>query len=228
MKRLNLFFLAVALVAAALYSTPSVGANGRLDHILNQMQQAAGKINTLYARMDQVKRLKDIGGKETYSGDVFFKHGKRGDDKVLINYSNGQQVSVIGNEIILYQPNIYQAIITTKQSRASENQEFAFFATPYSLTAAELKARYDVAHVADEQVGGVSTSVLKLTPKGKSAVREMKWWVDHNSWLPIKSEVVEQNGNVSTFTLSNLKLNGALSDGAFKIKFRPGTKEIRK
>ncbi|MCI0490221.1 MAG: outer-membrane lipoprotein carrier protein LolA [Blastocatellia bacterium] len=227
MKQLKIFFPAVALLVAASFSTSTVGANGRLDQVLNRMQQAAKGITTLYAKMNQVKRLKDIGGRETNSGDIIFKHKGKGDDRVRINYDNGQQVSVDGKEIILYQPSINQAIITNRNALSSENQEFAFFSTPYSLTAAQLKSRYTVVHLGEEQVGGVTTSVLKLTPKGKSSVREMKWWVDHSSWLPIKTEVVEQNEDVSTFTLSNMKLNGGIADSAFKIKFRPGTKVIK-
>jgi len=70
--------------------------------------------------------------------------------------------------------------------------------------------------------------VLELTPKAKSAIKKMKWWVDQTTWLPIKSEVVEQNGDISTFTLSDIKTNGAMSDAMFKIKVAKGTKEIRR
>ena len=229
MKRLTTFFIAATLFIAMSSSNFTANANGKLDQILNNMQQAARGIKTLFANMEQRKHHTQLGGKdEVYNGKLLFKHGGKGDDKVKITYTNGQEVSVNSKEIILYQPQAGQAIITSRQSLSSESQEFAFFSTPYSLTTAQLKSRYNVVHTGDEQVGGVATSVLELTPKVKSSVRKMKWWVAHNTWLPIKTEVTENNGDLSTFILSGMETNGGIADSAFKINFKPGTKTIRR
>jgi outer membrane lipoprotein-sorting protein len=212
-------FLLIAVVFAAALLTPlsSASANGNLDQVLANMQRAARDIKSLNAKMSQEKRNRQIGGKETYSGDIFFKHKGPGNDRVFIRYSNGQKVAVIGDTIMLYQPNIKQAIVTSKRSQGSKNQEFAFFADPYSLSGSQIKARYTVVYVGDEQVGGASTAVLELTPKAASSVRKMKWWVDKSSWLPIKSEVVEKNGDVSTFVLSEVKKNAVIADRLFEL-----------
>jgi outer membrane lipoprotein-sorting protein len=230
MKRLGIFSIAATFLLSASVFSSSAAANGQLDQVLSNMQREAQKITNLYAYMEQVKRNTQIGGREVFKGKIFFKHAGKGKDKVKIEYDipAGQAVSVVGDEIILYQPSINQAIITSRRSQASQNQEFAFFSTPYSLSSAEIKARYQANHVGEEQVGGTRTSVLELTPKGKSAVKKMKWWVDQTTWLPIKSEVIEQNGDVSTFTLSGMKTNGSMSDGMFKINIPKGTKIIRR
>ncbi|HWP44561.1 MAG TPA: outer membrane lipoprotein-sorting protein [Blastocatellia bacterium] len=230
MKRISIFGLLAILLASASVFSFSVRANGQLDQVLSNMQREARKIKNFYSKMEQIKRNTQIGGKEIYRGEIFFKHGGKGKDKVLIQYEipPGQKVSVVGDEIILFQPNIKQALITSRSSQASQNQEFAFFATPYSLTTAQIKSRYNAVYLGDEQVGGARTSVLELTPKLKSAVKKMKWWVDQSSWLPIRTEVIEQNGDVSTFTLSNLKINGAMPDGMFKIKIPGDFKVVRR
>ena len=230
MKRLGIISVAAAFFMTAAVFSSSAGANGQLDQVLSNMQQAAQKIASLSAKMEQVKRNTQIGGKEMFRGHIFFKHAGKTNDKVLIKYEipAGQAVSVVGDEITLYQPSINQVIYTSRRSQASQNQEFAFFSTPYSLNSAEIKARYQAAHVGEEQVGGARTSVLELTPKAKSAIKKMKWWVDQTTWLPIKSELVEQNGDISTFTLSDIKTNVSMSDGMFKIKVAKGTKEIRR
>lgn len=230
MKRTAIFGLAAAFAIAATLLSSGVEANGQLDQVLSNMQREARNIKTLFAHMEQAKRNTQIGGKEIYRGKIFFKHAGKGNDKVKIEYDipAGQEVSVIGDEITLYQPSINQVIYTSRKSQASQNQEFAFFSTPYSLTSAQIKSRYNAVYVGEEQMGGTKTSVIELTPKAKSAVKKIKWWVDQSSWLPIKSEVIEQNGDVSTFTLSGLKTNGSMSDGMFKIKVAKGTKEIRR
>ncbi|HSE96686.1 MAG TPA: outer membrane lipoprotein-sorting protein [Blastocatellia bacterium] len=230
MKRIGILSLAATFFLSAALFSSKVEANGQLDQVLANMQREAQKIRALSAKMEQIKRNTVIGGKEIHRGHIFFKHAGKGKDKVLIKYEvpAGQAVSVVGDEIILFQPNIKQAIITTRGSQASQNQEFAFFSTPYSLTSTQIKARYHAVYIGEEQVGGSKTSVLELTPKAKSAVSKIKWWVDQSNWLPIKSEVVEADGNLSTFTLTEIQVNGAISDGMFKISIPNDFKKIKR
>src|ERR1051325_10249554 len=94
MNRISLFIAAVALLIAASVSAPKASADGKLDQILNEMQKSGASIKTIYANMEQLKRDRSIGGTEKYSGQVFFKHFGKGNDKVKIVYSvpKGQTV----------------------------------------------------------------------------------------------------------------------------------------
>jgi outer membrane lipoprotein-sorting protein len=229
MKRINIFLVAGALlVTASIPATPAT-PNGRVDEVLGNMQKAAANIKTIYARLEQNNKNGEIGGTERYRGEIFFKHIARGSDRVRINYEipAGQTVVVNDKEIILHQKAINQCHITARNAVGQRNQEFAFFATPYSLTSAQIKARYEIAHVGDETVDGVSTAVLELTPKVKSSVKKMKWWIDRGSWLPIKSEVVEQNRSVSTFILKDTRINDSKTSAQFDYKCPDGSKIVR-
>jgi outer membrane lipoprotein-sorting protein len=203
-----------------------VSANGKLDEVLANMERAARTIRTIEADMHQEKRDMQIGGKEVYSGKIFFLHDQKC-DKVRINYDNpqGQVVAVLCNEIDLYQPSINQLIITSRQAQASKNQEFSFIATPYT-SVPQLKSQYNIAYLGDEQLGSNSTAKLDLTPKRKSSVQKLTLWVDQSSWLPIKYQVVENNNNVTTFTLGNLKKNEKIALD-FKVNVPHATKIVR-
>lgn len=226
MKRSNLLFTLIALVAVACVRASGAGVNGKLDEVLASMERAARSIKTIEADMRQEKRDMQIGGREVYSGRIYFLHDKQC-DKVRINYDipQGQVVAVLCNDIILYQPRINQEIITTRQAQASKNQEFSFIATPYK-SVPELKSQYNIVYVGDEQVGTSSTAKLELTPKAKSSVQKLTLWVDQSSWLPIKYQVVEKNNNVTTFVLSSMSKNGKLSADKFKVTVAPGTKVV--
>ena len=202
-------------------------ANGKLDEVLANMERAARTIKSIEADMLQEKRDLQIGGKEVYSGRIFFLHDRKC-DKVRINYDRppGQVVAVLCNEIILYQPNVKQVILTTRQAQASKNQEFSFIATPYK-SVPELKSQYNIVYVGAEQVGSSATSKLDLTPKARSSVQKLMLWVDESSWLPIKYQVVEKNNNVTTFTLGNMKKNGPVDAKTFKVSWPPDTKVVR-
>src|SRR5438477_45587 len=134
MKRSTLIFTIIALTTAAIVPLGASHANGKLDEILANMQKAAGSITSIQAKIDQLKRNLDIGGIEQYSGEIFFKHAAKSNDKVKIVYSmpEGQTIWVVGETITLYQAKIKQAIITTRSAAASKGDEFAFIATPYS------------------------------------------------------------------------------------------------
>jgi outer membrane lipoprotein-sorting protein len=221
-----LLLMVVALVAAASTRGPAVSANGKLDEVLANMERAARSIKTIEADMRQEKRDRQIGGKEVYSGRLIFQHEKNC-DFVRINYDSpqGQVVAVLCNKIILYQPRINQVILSTRQAQASKNQEFSFIATPYK-SVPELKSQYNIVYAGDEQVESVATAKLELTPKGKSSVQKLTLWVNQSSWLPIRYQVVENNNNVTNFTLGNMKLNGGLPANVFKVTWPPGTKEL--
>jgi len=225
MKRSKLIFTLIVLIAAAAAPMPGSLANGKVDEILANMQKAASNITTIYAKMEQIKRDPQIGGLEKYRGEVFFKHVAKGNDKVKIVYSipRGQTVWVVGEAITLYQDEIHQAILTTRSAAASKGDEFAFIATPYT-SVPELKRQYNIAYLGDDQ----GMAKLELTPKAKSSLKTLIWWVDQTTWLPVRSTVVESNGTPTTFILSDIRKNQGITDSTFKVDLPKGTKIVRK
>ena len=225
MKRSKLIFTVIALSTAAVVPTGGLRANGKLDEILANMQKAAGSITSIQAKMEQLKRDRIIGGLEKYSGEIFFKHTAKGNDKVKIVYSipKGQTIWVVGETITLYQAEIKQAIVTTRSAAASKGDEFAFIATPYS-SVPDLKRQYDIVYAGDDQ----GMAKLDLTPKAKSSIRKLTLWVDQSNWLPMKYTVVESGGNPTTFTLSGVKKNQGVSDSTFKVDLPKDTKIVRR
>lgn len=225
MKRSKLIFTMIGLIAAAVVPTAGSHANGKLDEILANMQKAASTITSIHAKMDQTKRDPNIGGLEKYSGEVFFKHVAKGNDKVKIVYSvpKGQTVWVVGETITLYQAEIKQAIITTRSAAASKGDEFAFIATPYT-SVPDLKRQYNIVYVGDDQ----GMAKLELTPKAKSSIKKLTWWVDQSSWMPVKFTVLESNGAPTTFILTEVKKNQGVSDSTFKVDLPRDTKIVRR
>ncbi len=230
MKRSRLLITIFAFIVASVVPMGESQANGKLDEVLANMERVARSIKTIQSDMHQEKRNMQIGGKEVYAGNIRFLHASKDCDKIRIDYSipAGQVVVVDCNKIALYQPRINQVILTTRQAQASQNQEFSFIATPYK-SVPELKTQYAIVYVGDEQVGSGATAKLELTPKRASSAKKLTLWVDESSWLPVKYQVIETNNNVTTFTLSNMKINGGLSGNPFKLPFWPaGTKEVHK
>jgi outer membrane lipoprotein-sorting protein len=223
MKRITVLFIAALFFFSAAVSEAS--RPDRLDDILANMQRAGGKITTFYADMRQQTVRANVGGRpETYQATVFFKHKGRA-DQAVIKYSKpaGQTIWVLDNRIVLYQAGLRQVIETTRQAQASKNPEVSFVATPYR-SVPQLKSQYNVTYLGDEG----AMAKLQLVPKGRSSVSKSILWVDQSMWLPVKYEVTSSNGNVSVFSLSNIGVNGTISDNNFKPGPWPeGTKIVK-
>lgn len=220
MKRTSLVLIAAAVLIAGTFSASSASANGKLDQILENMQREGSKIKTFSAKMVQETLQTELGGTSTSRAFIFFKHeGKN--DKVRITYEKprGQTVWVNGDEIILLQGQIKQAVKTTRRKQAEKNPEISFVGSPYS-SIPQLKSQYDIVYLGDEN----GFAKLELTPKGKSSVKKATLWVDQTMWLPVKYQVFAVNGDVSTITLSEVKPNSSISDNMFKPNL---SKEIK-
>jgi outer membrane lipoprotein-sorting protein len=226
MTRSKLLITFIAIVAVLSIPASGAIANGKLDEVLANMERAARAIKGIEADLRQEKRDMQIGGKEIYSGKIYFQHSGKDRDRLRINYTvpEGQIVIVDGDKILLYQKAINQLIESTRQAQASKSQEFSFIATPYK-SVPELKSQYNIVYAGDEQTGSASTAKLELTPKGPSSAKKVTLWVEQSSWLPIKYQVVETNNNITTFTLGNLK-SAALSNDIFKFTPPKGTKFV--
>ncbi|HYV05890.1 MAG TPA: outer-membrane lipoprotein carrier protein LolA [Blastocatellia bacterium] len=225
MKRLFNKLIAAGLLLAAGASTSNGRPNGNLDEILANMQNAAAKITSIQATLEQVKRDNNIGGLEKYNGEIFFKHVAKGNDKVKIAYSRpeGQTIWIVGDLITLYQAKIKQAIITSRSAAAAKGDEFAFVATPYT-SVPDLKRQYNIVHPGDDQ----GMAKLELTPKAKSSIQKLTLWVDRTTWLPVKYSVVETGGNATNFVLTGVKRNQGIPDSVFKVDLPKDTKIIRR
>jgi len=226
-----------ATIANLIYtSSPvTVSENGqsKVDQILSKMHATARTIKTYSAKLVQEKHNTQIGGPPAiYKGDLAYRHEQQNRDKGRIKYydSGGdvyQDVMVDGDKIILYQPRIGQAIITSRKAQAQKNPDFAFIATPY-VSVAALKQDYQIVYSRDENVNSVSTAVLDLTPKAHGSITGFTLWIDQSSWLPIKYRANERSGEITTITFSAVQVNPSLPRDAFKLDLPKGTKIINR
>jgi outer membrane lipoprotein-sorting protein len=225
MKLKAILITASLLFFALSLSVTTASANGKLDQILANMQREGRTIKTIFAKLTQSQPLRDIGGTQTSRAQLFFKHYGPGNDKVKIVYQSPvvQTIWLLGDEIILWQPGINQAIKTSRRSQASKNSEIAFIATPYS-SIPELKRQFNIVYLGDED----GRAKLELTPKSRSSLQKMIMWVDQTTWLPMKYQVTESNGKVTTFSLSDVQKNSIVSDRQFKADIPAGAKIINR
>jgi outer membrane lipoprotein-sorting protein len=228
-RALILMTVVVALAAAVLPVRISAAADdAELNRILAKMEAAGRSIKTFQATVDQVKRDKVLNTRDTSSGTIYYKAATPGNERVLFDYIKPKQtVSVVGNDVQIYQPVINQLYKTTRQKQSAKNANFSFLGVGYSQAGAQLREKYTITLLGPETVGSYSTTLLQLRPKQPDAnsPRSMKVWVDDKTGLPVKYVLSSENEE-TTVTLTNIQTNPNLPDSKFELKVPSGVRTV--
>ena len=78
-----------------------------------------------------------------------------------------------------------------------------------------------------EKVGGTECVVLNLSPRGRgrSSPRSASGWTESESLVRM-AEITDVNGKITTYTVSDIKLNPGLSDSRFVMQIPEGAEVV--
>lgn len=199
-----------------------------LNKILDTMDAHYKALSSLQANVVMSKYNAQIDERDTTEGTVKYLPLKGRDALVRIDWTKPleESLAVVNKQYVIYKKRAGQAIIgkvDKAQGSAKSNSALAFM----NMSKAQLKANYNVKYIGQETVaGGIQTWHLELTPKTKMNYKSANLWVDGNG-MPIQMKVTENNDDVTTVLLSNLKKNGTLNAKDFIINLPKGTKELK-
>ncbi len=78
-----------------------------------------------------------------------------------------------------------------------------------------------------EKAGTIECVVLHLTPRGEgSLLAGLRLWIDPSDWLVRMAELTDVNGKITTYTVSDIKLNPGLSDSRFVMQIPEGAEVV--
>jgi outer membrane lipoprotein-sorting protein len=227
----------LALTAAAAFAfsanaVPTVSGAAPaqvMSPVLMKMEQAGRNLKSLQAGVDQLKVDRTLGVKESSTGTLFYKTAGPGNERVLLEYTSPipETVSVVGDKVSIYQPKINQLYVTSRKAGASKNRSISFIGLGYSEAASQLRERYDITILGDQEVNGRNATQIQLDPKNKAdGVQSLMIWVDHETWLPVKYYVMEK-GSKTTITLTAMKPNVPIADDTFEISTPKNVKVVQ-
>jgi len=74
-----------------------------------------------------------------------------------------------------------------------------------------------------ERYRDVELTVVKLVPRDEQAfLQTMKVWVDPDTWLMAKVELVDANGKETTYVVEGIRINSGLADEQFRFRIPDG------
>lgn len=232
MKRtISLAVVFALLITAGIYQNTQATAGGQLlTGVLAKMQAAHRNLRSMRADMAQVRHNPQIGSTETDYGSLIYKPGSKGKSKLRIDYSKPDQksVSVLGENLVFYQPRINQVLKTTisKAAKGKTSSYSALVGLDGSLES--LTRDYNVEYVKDELVNGKPTTRLQLTPKASGPFSRIELWVSNEFWLPVQYQMFERNGDSTIVKFTGMEINPNIADAAFNVNIPSGTKVVDK
>ena len=232
MKRLTMLVAITVAVLTVVGGAPVAGTSATaqvMPQVLTKMEQAGRDLKTLQAAITQVKDDRTLGIKEESSGTFFYKAGGPGNERVLLQYTQPsvQTVSVVGDKVVMYRPDLKQVFVTTRKAGAGKNKSLNFLGLGYGDAAAQLRDKYTITILGNDKVNGQVATQIVLDPKDKSdGVQAIMLWVDNATWLPVQY-FIQEKGSKTTITLSGMKPNLDLKDERFTISYPRDTQVVQ-
>ena len=94
----------------------------------------------------------------------------------------------------------------------------------------DLEKQFEVKFAGNEEVDGVKTAKLELTPKSakvKGNFDKFIVWVDTARDVSLKQQAFEPSGDYRLSHYTNIKLNSKISDDVFKLHTSGRTKTVK-
>lgn len=209
----------MALAACSLWADP-------LSDVFARMDKTAQSFKGMTADISQTAHTAIVNDDSTEKGTIRLKRNKPGDTKILVDFTSpdAKTVSVDGGQVRIYYPKAKLVqIYDIGSKRAALDQAMLL---GFGATSAELKASYDVSYVGAEQASGQATSHLKLIPKSKEVLQQLKQadlWIADSLGCPLQQKLVTSTGGDYTqFVYTNLRFNSSLGDKELRLNTPKG------
>lgn len=226
--RNSLFVIGLGILISAA-SGSEAKAQGVLSEILKRMDLNNKSLQSLQADVTMVKTNTQLGVSDTSNGSTKYlpKLGGR-PMYARIDWVKPveEQVSVIGDNYELYRKRLNQVIVgkTDKaKNSAGAGNALGFM----SMSKDQLKKNYEVQYLGQENIkGGIATVHLLLIPKVATSYKNAELWVDGDGF-PVQARITENNGDLTTVLLENIRKNVTLAGADFKLQYPSSTKKIK-
>lgn len=228
--RTFLVVLAALLCAAPfLYSFPPPSAPRNtvqgaapeaVDAVLARMDKESAGFRDLSAQLTKTTYTAVLNDTSRESGQVWMKRAGRREMVMRVEFTgtNPRAMGFQDSKGQIYYPKINTVqVYDLGKTRSLVDQ---FLLLGFGTSGKELAKNYAIKLVGQEAVAGRQCSRLQLTPKSeeiKKHVTEVGLWIPLDAGYPIQQRFLQPGGDFILFTYSDLRINPALPDSAFRL-----------
>ena len=211
------FFFALSGCA---WSAAQAQSNSALEHVLDQMDKARANFTSLQADFVWEQYTFVVHDTDTQKGRVYFR--RNGHDIEMaadITEPNDKYVLFTRGKVQMFQPVLNR--VTVYNAGKNREEVESFLVLGFGGGGHELLKSFDVKYLGTDQVDGIETSELDLTPQSEK-VRKMfphiELWIDPARGISVKQKLFQPDGDYRLATYSNIRMHEKISDSVFKLK----------
>jgi outer membrane lipoprotein-sorting protein len=217
-----------ALVSAQ--RNPAAGQTAStLDAVLSQMDAAAAQFRNAQADFVWDQYQKVVNETDTQKGKIYFRrNGKEMQMAADIQSPDQKYLLFSGGKIRFYQPKINQ--VNEYDAGQNRGEIESFLLLGFGGRGHDLQQQFDVKFDGNEDVNGVKTAKLELTPKlarVKNMFEKIVIWVDAPRGISLKQQAFEPSGDYRITSYSNININTKIPDDVFKLHTSGRTKTVK-
>lgn len=220
---------AALLLTAALNAAPAVADGLGVDAVLERMAESSARLEDMQADFVQTKIMTVFDEKIVSSGKFYF----RNPDKLVLDTREPehQQLIINHNRGWLHYPDLKQVHeFTVRQA-----QDMSALFIGFGGSAARIRDQFEVTlENLMQDKDGKNLYTLRLVPiPGSGAaspmlgIERVMLTVMEGRWQPVRTEIVQSNGDLSIYEYADHRLNLKLSESRFTFNPPAGTQVIQ-
>ena len=214
-----------SLVASLFIGVPAVDSPQR---ILERMHAAQSNLQSLKARVEQVKSYPQLGIEDPVEkGFLYFQPGRF---RLEIREPEIRILAVKDGEYVLYQPRIRQAILGKLGAEGGTKGLFPGLLTGSRESFGELEKSYEASDLGEISIENSRVHHLSFQARPGAAVycQAIELFIDSASMLPVRQKCREANQSEITLTLADIERNTPLAKSLFEVEIPEGVEKIER
>ena len=201
-----------------------------LEGVLKQMDAAAAQFRSAQADFTWDQYQKVVNETDTQKGIVYYRRSGKGETQWAADIQSPDQKYMLftDGKIRIYQPKIQQ--VNEYDAGKNRAEVESFLVLGFGGRGHDLQNQFDIKFEGNEDVDGVRTAKLDLTPKSakvKNMFDHIIIWVDATRSVSLKQQAFEPSGDYRLAHYTNIKLNSKISDDVFKLHTSGKTKTVK-
>jgi outer membrane lipoprotein-sorting protein len=201
-------------------------ADDPLSDIFAKIDKAAASFKAVSANVTQTVHTAVINDDNVAHGKIKLKRVKPGDTRVLLEFTDPvpKIIELQDDKARYYLPK--EKVVQVYDLRSRRNVVEQGLLLGFGSTSTDIKGSYDVSLVGAETLNGQATSHLKLIPKSKEVLQNIKQadlWISDATGTPVQQRLFTSGkGDYTQLTYSDIKLNPSLSDKDLRLSLPKG------
>lgn len=217
------FVIAVLLLFAALsLSQTGSGANSSadLEKVLSRMDATAAQFRSAEANLSWEQFQKVINDSDVEEGEIYFRRNGK-DIQMMADISKPapRQIFYSNGKVQLFEPKVNRVTVYSPGKSKADVESFVVLG--FGGGGHELLKTFEVKYAGTENLNGIQTEKLELTPKSarlRAMFEKLVMWIDPKLGVAVQQKFFQPEGDYRLTKYSDIRLNQKIPDNTFKLK----------